>query len=337
MTKKYFTLIIIFFTILALVPLVLYFYQFNGKLSNSQSNWGAFGEYFAGTFGTVISLLALIGLIFSIEMTKRQFRRQSEESTFFNLLNLHINKVNNLVLDETHKGYNSFEQYRHLFEAEVRKHLINDARFRYVKQPDAISNRAATLFGRYMNSQFPTIAAFHNFSTQHCTTEEEKIVFQYLLDKKEEDRDEIIKESFGFPFPKEVAEELYNIGLGYYMDYSLKEKAEFLHNTFEHFYDDYGQFFGHYFRNMHHILRYVKTTETAKDYIKIYRAQLSRFELAALFYNYMGSNVGTEFISNIYEMKMFKGIYTSDLFFTPTQDEFEQIIKYRYDNAKKTK
>lgn len=330
MTKKYLLAVIVIFIILELFPVVLYFYQFNGKLSNIQSDWGAFGEYFAGTFGTVISLLALIGLIYSIEITKRQFKSQSEESTFFNLLNLHVNKVNNLVLDEIHKGYNSFEQYRHLFEAEVRKHLINDARFRYVKKPDAISNRAATLFGRCMSQKFPTITIFQNFITQNYTTEEEKIVSQYLLNKKEEDRDETIKGAFGFPFPEEVAEELYKIGLGYYMDYSLKEKAEFLYN-------DYGQFFGHYFRNMHHILRYVKTTEKNEEYIKIYRSQLSRFELSALFYNYMGSNVGSEFISNIYEMKMFKGIYTSDLFFSPTQDEFEQIIKYRYDNAKKTK
>lgn len=329
--RHFFALITIFFAILALA-LVLYFYQFHGTLSHIQSDWGAFGEYLAGTFGTVISLLALIGLIFSIEITKRQFKKQSEESTFFNLLNLHINKVNNLVLDK-HQGYNVFCQYLRLFEAEARRHLIDDARFRYVKQPDAISNSAATLFGRYMNIQFPTIPAFHNFSTQHCTTEEKKRVVQYLLDIKKEDRDETIKAAF----KDHVAEELYTIGLGYFMDYSLKEKSESLLNIFQHFYDDYGQFFGHYFRNMHHILRYVKTTEQSEEYIKIYRAQLSRFELSALFYNYMGSNAGSEFISNSYEMKIFRGIYTPDLFFTPTQDEFEQLVKYRYDNAKKTK
>jgi len=63
------------------------------------------------------------------------------------------------------------------------------------------------------------------------------------------------------------------------------------------FYNRYQGVLGHYFRNLYHVIKFVKESEALKDgdpvidyknrrrYTSLVRASLSQFELALLFYN----------------------------------------------------
>ncbi|EEL6231334.1 hypothetical protein LOA39_004435, partial [Salmonella enterica] len=86
------------------LSLVLYLWEFNSGLSNNHTKWGEFGSYFGGITDPLISVMAFIGLLKSISLTKSQFEIQSQESTFFNLLNFHTNKVDKIYSERSDKA-----------------------------------------------------------------------------------------------------------------------------------------------------------------------------------------------------------------------------------------
>jgi hypothetical protein len=329
MIKKHaIPLIIVMLAIVACLPLVLYFSQFHVGLTKDPNDWGNFGNLFAGCAG----LLAFVGLLLSLQITRTQFRIQSEETTFFHLINIHLEKVKNISVNKKER-YNAFEEFVALIHRIVKERLISMGRFRYVHDPVSISDSAVGLFGQYMSK-------FERYKKQKLLGDEEyffsieskKAIVDYLLKREKYDRDEVIKTLFGFPFPPEVDEKLESIGLGYFLDIPITEKRDFLRGVFESFYDTYGHYYGHYFRSMHHILRYIRKTRECEEYRKIFRAQLSRFEIAALFYNYMSDYAGSEFVKNVYEMNMFEGgIFLTDLFFTPSNEAFQALIQDQYE------
>jgi len=82
----------------------IYFYKFHNSLSDQQNDWSAFGCYVGGLLSPIFSLLALYGIFYSTEITKDQFRKQTEDSNFFSLLNIHLSKISNFKYTEE-KGY----------------------------------------------------------------------------------------------------------------------------------------------------------------------------------------------------------------------------------------
>lgn len=69
------------------LPIILYFINFHGKLSDSQANWGAFGDYFGGIIGTLFNLIAVIFSIISIYITLKIATRIHENEQKFNIEN----------------------------------------------------------------------------------------------------------------------------------------------------------------------------------------------------------------------------------------------------------
>lgn len=66
-----------------------------------------------------------------------------------------------------------------------------------------------------------------------------------------------------------------------------REQLAIVQNAYSHFYQAHQHEIGHYFRNLHRILKFVdeSTVKNKAQYAGILRAQLSSFELALLFYN----------------------------------------------------
>jgi len=85
---------------------------------------------------------------------------------------------------------------------------------------------------------------------------------------------------------------------------------------YEYFYEKYGHILGHYFRNMYYVLRYADKTRRSKYFARIYRAQLSRYELAMLFYNIMGPYTSSAFNRLVFKYEMLDGLYGPDLCYT---------------------
>lgn len=83
----------------------------------------------------------------------------------------------------------------------------------------------------------------------------------------------------------------------YYHDYLrayLKSSSD-INSGYQAFFDNHQAEFGHYFRNLYHIVKLVDRNdlEDKQFYINIIRAQLSSYELVILFYNCL-SDLGSE-------------------------------------------
>ena len=101
--------------LIAIAVIGLYFYNFDGGLSDSHERWGQFGDYVGGLLNPTLSLLALIALLATVTLQVRELRmsardlknsaealvKQNEairtqnfEASFFQLLRLHNDIVN---------------------------------------------------------------------------------------------------------------------------------------------------------------------------------------------------------------------------------------------------
>lgn len=113
--------IIVIFAIVSIASILrIYFSAFSGEFSVKQEVWGAFGDFVGGTMNPILSFLGLIALLLTIilqnkelEATRVELKRsasaqagseaalnqQSFESTFFQLVNLHIETVKAMQVD----------------------------------------------------------------------------------------------------------------------------------------------------------------------------------------------------------------------------------------------
>lgn len=89
--KKHWPLVLIFL-LLALSPIVIYLYKFHYGLSNDFNRWSAFGSYFGGIYGPLLSFLSLLILIRTLFQMKNS---QEQDRIQFNLqLNEQIRQRN---------------------------------------------------------------------------------------------------------------------------------------------------------------------------------------------------------------------------------------------------
>ena len=65
--------------LIAAIPMSLYFSIFHYALTTEHSKWGEFGSFVGGVISPSVSVLAFIGLLYSIEVTKKEFNSQSDD------------------------------------------------------------------------------------------------------------------------------------------------------------------------------------------------------------------------------------------------------------------
>ena len=59
--------------------LAMFFSNFNGEVSNSQQDWGAFGSYISGTVGVLAACLAVVWLMISVHLQKVELQHLKSE------------------------------------------------------------------------------------------------------------------------------------------------------------------------------------------------------------------------------------------------------------------
>lgn len=144
------TPITILTTLLAFLALLLYFYNFRGSFSKDPHSWGAFGSYLNGTIGTLAAITAVIWLIISVNLQKKelehvkaQLEKSAEEqikqttiSAISAILNSSLQLINNyqndlVALNNGEKHLHPFADAQHLhnkIDMEWRKMIFYQAK-----------------------------------------------------------------------------------------------------------------------------------------------------------------------------------------------------------------
>lgn len=63
------------------LPLIIYMFNFNHSLSNSNQDWGAFGSYLSGVYGSGFGLISLIVLLATLKEMQKTNRQDREHFT----------------------------------------------------------------------------------------------------------------------------------------------------------------------------------------------------------------------------------------------------------------
>jgi hypothetical protein len=303
MRDAFFKVLMAILIIAGLLPAVLYFWVFHSGLEQIHSRWGEFGSFLS----PVVSILAFVGLLYSIEVTRNQFQRQSEENGFFNLLNLHVNKVNQIAggMNSELKGVEAFRYYADKFKSIYQEHCFDYVRSAMAYDTDKLPN---------LGYQF----LYKKITRKDCSwagEDEIKTVLEYFK-QNDKERWEALKGLVDEGCSAEDRDALESIGALVFEDSSPESRIKRLSVIYEYFYENYGHLLGHYFRNMYYILQYADKTQRGKYFSRIYRAQLSRYELAMLFYNVMGPYTSDDFNRLVFKFDMLDDLYGPDLCYT---------------------
>lgn len=326
MKKKYVLALLIGFFI-SVMPLAIYFSKFHHEFSSSHEVWGEFGSLYGGVLGPAFAFLAFIGLLWNLEVTKRQFRSQSEDNTFFNLISLHNNKVEMIEFSDsngvTTSGFGAFKKYSAEFTRMYHEDSIRVARIEISKNTRKLTDNAGEfLWGKY--------ARKYNEQGTFWSNKEANLAKLISLFENSNDPWELQKGLIGTDdsISDEDKESLISIGRVAIEDYRPDKRIEIIKRVNEFFYHDYGHMLGHYFRNIHYILKTIDASEKSVEYSKLFRAQLSRFELAMIYYNSISENSSEEFINLVFKYDLLNGVYQSDICYFADASIRSMDLKY---------
>lgn len=299
------------------LSLFFYLLRFHSGFSNNHTTWGEFGSYFGGVTGPLISIMAFIGLLKSISLTKKQFETQSQESTFFNLLNLHDRKVDKVNSSNTSEG-DSFkylcEMYSQKYDSVCKTVALNAI----VNTPHALPDYT------YYNYVTNLMGLRKDFNIEKI--KEHLIEFVNQFETKRE-VDNVIQMKIHGMVDKSV-DVLVETGRDLIRQMSVSERVLYLSKAYESFYDEYGHISGSYIRNVYYVLLHSKKCFKGLQYANVFRAQLSRYEISLIYLNMLSPLCQPKFLSLIKDFDILNGLYLSDLYHNPSEDMYREEVEF---------
>ncbi len=276
---------------LSIIMLVLYFVVFHKGFSNNDDSWANFGSYFASITG----LLAFAGVLYSIKISNENNKASEERGIFFKMLELY-QKQTDLVICNDKNGVEAFKEYA----IKANKYLVI-----YIALNELIKNNSykKPFVAQYIEPFYEAVNSFWcQLSTEDECYEEDFDDFiiriqnekklDYLIDYYNEAQrcSNIIMESI-------IAEEIY---------LAMRCVADLL-------YDKYGHLFGQYYRNIYYLMDMISKSEEENKYSKIFRAQLSRYELLLLLYNAVSTQSSIDTVKYLIKYDIFNNIVSDDI------------------------
>lgn len=311
---------VIFFTYITILITVLlipgYEYMCNIILSRD-IGLSEFGSFFAGITG----LLAFGGVLISLHVSEKRadkvekesrdrFTEDSERNIFFQLLELHTNKVNAVEFNGK-RGAEAFKEFVDIANKNLNLLFIgktikmNCTDINKESMIDIYNNNRKlfdmmrVVYKVYFNGRFYTTPINDDIGIVLANT---RNMMKEINDKK---LSSDISKRYEDYFILQHLQETINEYTEYKYEYT-KIVADFL-------YKKYGHIFGHYFRNMFYVMDTINNFSDKKNYKELFRAQLSRYELALGVFNAVSSNSSSKMIMLLEKFDIFKDVYPDDL------------------------
>lgn len=322
-------LLITIFILIGLTSIGLYLISFRGGFSEIHSRWAEFGSFIGGVLSPIVSVLAFIGLFYNLELTKKQFKKENSDSTFFKMIDLHLKKVDSISYLINNNEITSFHAFKYYVE-------------KYNKQFDLIYTRKArhaiceNCEKLSTNAHMFLWSKFYKYfkGEKHYTSDYTKL-FDFFKGRSETDNYENLKVIIGTE--KDISEKDYNelVSIGFSVNYnsSSKDRVSTVQLVHSYFYQEFGHILGHYFRNIHYMLEFIDKSEDSERYSKIFRAQLSRYELALIYYNALSSMSSKRTVELLVKFDMLNGIYSTDISYEPDEKMIKNDLEARINNV----
>ncbi len=319
-------------TIVALILIGIYLYKFHCGISNSHQTFSEFGSYFSSITG----LLAFIGVLYSIiqsnkraEKNEKELKKRDERSLFFKYLEIYQRQVDTLNFSEN-KGVDAFKKCGEKANEYLALYLSLD----YLLSIDINKTLLDT------ETPYDTVSTL----IEMCQEITEEFRDPILISEKETKAEEYCKNNIqkiieGQYKVKNInlinsAQKLTTIILPQLTLNKIVEAMKYVGNLI---YSENGYYLGQYFRTVYYLLemnsgllihKKVRTKEQEK-YCKIFRAQLSSYELLLIFYNSFSDKSNAFAQYYIKENQLFNNLNPNDVivYSTNTQKDFLLFIE----------
>lgn len=313
----------IIFSIVAIVALLCWYFSTQGPFINKEVYWGDFGSILSAVTG----LIAFVGLLFTLRQSKQQFINNENRSIFFDLLNIFISCRDSLQVQKVEWKYN--EKTNRWDVSQLNELCLPEQSYQQ------IYTELCRLFYYEIKKDIPKYFHQNDFLKRVVDS---KIMMdnQLVVAVNNIYKEYHWVEHKGFCEIKPVDPSIYdNICFNainiYWEENNFKPIAEACMRTANICFSKYNNELGTYFRNTYYILDMVSEFDSPKKYSNIFRAQLSKFELAILFFNSF-SQFSTPRTRQLYlNADLFNNLECKDILLTVCQDN-ESVSREIYIN-----
>lgn len=279
---------IVVLTLFIMAVLGCYFFQTRGDFADKQTDWAEFGS----VLGAITGLIAFAGVLFTLRQNKQQSLNSEERSVFFELIKIFISYRDTLRVKRTDWVYDNEQcQWKITPHSEFctpeqtyRQIYVELYHTFYLEIKRSIPKNFTQ--DNLMNEIIPRKMTDTAWVMTWCyVTQAIKNI--YLEDD--------------YAMRKKVSIKTFPIHLNVY-DYiclrvielytkqdNFKPITEACTKAANHCLAPYRNQLGTYFRNVYYILDMVSEFNSPQKYSKIFRAQLSKYELVLLFFNSFSS------------------------------------------------
>lgn len=270
-----------------IIILGLYFIQTSGHFVQKQTDWGEFGSL----LGAITGLIAFVGVLFSLRQSKMQSLNSEERSVFFELLKICISYRDALRVKRTDWIY---DNKQHQWEI-----IPYDEFCTPEKSYRQIFVELYHTFYLEIKRSIPEYFSKEDFIKKiipkNVPKEQWMMTYGHLAVAIDNTYKEYDWNTHGhpiktFPVHLNAYEHLCMNAIKFYIEQdNLKPIAKACARAADHCFSPYKNQLGTYFRNAYYILEMVSEFHSSQKYSKIFRAQLSKYELVLLFFNSFSS------------------------------------------------
>jgi Putative phage abortive infection protein len=297
--------------IISLSIIGLYFKSFPDSLSDKQEVWGQFGDLVGGILNPSLSFYALVAAIGAIAFQMVEGKRsrsnalyQIFESTFFKIMEIHGKKVEMMQFEER-SGPSAFVQLTREFSSILYENVKDE----YLsKAPGDFE----IIIDQWLENQQDNFSNYGQECIKQVQSKGAKTKFEVVKE---------VLEKYGIP-PAEfifanVDQQLRQRAItSYASSLNANEFNSLLSQSCDNHYAKYGNLYGHYFRNISMMLDHLASAEfgMASKFGKLFRAQLSRSEIAMLLVNCVGNQTSNKFNGQVKTFQLIDGFEIGDIF-----------------------
>lgn len=344
---------VLFIVCAASLPFIIlakFNFEFNKIKLEDFDKLGPVGDYLGGT---TVGLLSLASLIFvsaammmqkkelslqrnevmatrkEYEITNKTMKKQSFDSTYFNMINLHQSILNQVSINESNgreafeKMYVTFKKFVQSKNYEITNEILfeelygHDRRMSLITDTfvsNEIAEKIRSAFKNFFYEEINHIYRYYDDDDEYkIYLEQLKFLIEGLLENFESNKHYITEEHSLVIFRTLANEGLLfneNINLTRLTNQTINNLPNnHKKKLYEDFYNNNENMIGHYYRNLYRIVKYIReydfssstkededvNNKEQKEYMGILRAQLSSYELLMLFYNICYSDKGEKF------------------------------------------
>ena len=301
------------------MPLAVYFYNFNGGLSSDHSTWAELGSYLGGSYGA----LAFIALIYTTNITRKQFKIQNEDSVFFKLYDSLQNRISIATISIDGKECDAHQLIKELankFYSDLSDESVEIARLLLAKNPESISDVHFSkifkaIYGDdYLeNFQANKKELIQSINSQVDFNSRRETLKYYIGSRGEED--------------SQLKDALRATGSVNFYKIPFSDRSTHYKNVYNKLAMEYGEFLDVYFKNIKYLLQFANKSTNKDLYVNYFKSQLTKYELILLFYFIVGSEHKMEDKIMFNNLNVFDELLSIDYHILMIDAPSKEIIK----------